>query len=164
MPTEEWFAYGSVPVAVRFARRTVASEARKRRRHAQSPLSGVRGTTGASAKRVVGGNADVNARAAATNRVDHATRCPFDRTEADEAALTQHDVSGLLAAGALRQVIRASISTLTRDLRRRDDQERRYGWGVLGVGRREVLGSSLALEHAVGEFLSLERQIRRRRW
>jgi AbiEi antitoxin C-terminal domain len=53
---------------------------------------------------------------------------------------------------------------VSRDLRRRDDLERTFGWRVLGVGRGEVLGSSLALERAVSELLSLEPQIRRRRW
>jgi hypothetical protein len=51
-----------------------------------------------------------------------------------------------------------------RDRRRRDELETVYGWRVLAVGRGEVLGSSLALERAVGDLLSLEPQILRRRW
>lgn len=53
---------------------------------------------------------------------------------------------------------------LSRDLRRRDDLEQRYGWRVLAVGRGEVLGSSLALEQALGELLGREPLIRRRSW
>jgi hypothetical protein len=58
----------------------------------------------------------------------------------------------------------SSADQLAHDLRRREDLERRYGWRVLGVGRGEVLGSSLSLEKAVGELLSLEPGISRRRW
>jgi hypothetical protein len=53
---------------------------------------------------------------------------------------------------------------------RRHDEGRRvrirehYGWGVLAVGRGEILGSSLAFERAVGELLGLEPQLRRRSW
>ena len=50
------------------------------------------------------------------------------------------------------------------DRRRRDILARTYGWEVLGVGRGEVLGSSLALERGIGELLGLEPQILRRRW
>jgi hypothetical protein len=52
----------------------------------------------------------------------------------------------------------------SRDRRRREELERLYGWHVLAVGRGEVLGSSLALERAVGELLSVEPQFLRRRW
>jgi hypothetical protein len=51
-----------------------------------------------------------------------------------------------------------------RDLRRREDLERSYGWRIVAVGRAEVLGPSLRLERAIGELLSLEPQILRRRW
>jgi hypothetical protein len=53
---------------------------------------------------------------------------------------------------------------------RRHDEARRarirdvYGWTVVGVGRGEILGSSLAFEQGVGELLGLEPQIRRRTW
>jgi very-short-patch-repair endonuclease len=53
---------------------------------------------------------------------------------------------------------------LARDRCRRRDLEQTYGWRVLAVGKGEVLGTSLALEKAVGELLSREPQIRRRRW
>ena len=53
---------------------------------------------------------------------------------------------------------------LAHDTRRRDDVERTYGWQVLAVGKGEVLGPSLVLERAVGELLSLEPRIWRRRW
>ncbi|WP_432507701.1 hypothetical protein [Kineococcus arenarius] len=49
------------------------------------------------------------------------------------------------------------------DERRRADLRRR-GWTVVGVGRGEVLGRSLALEQGVGELLGLEPAIRRRLW
>lgn len=53
--------------------------------------------------------------------------------------------------------------------RRHDDARRRllddvYGWRVLGVGRGEVLGRSVALEAAVGELLGREPRILRRTW
>lgn len=54
-------------------------------------------------------------------------------------------------------------SQMNHDLRRRDELER-IGWRLLAVGRGEVLGRSLALERAVGDLLSLEPQILRRRW
>jgi hypothetical protein len=50
------------------------------------------------------------------------------------------------------------------------DEERRgrladeHGWLILPVGRGEVLGPSLALEYALGEFLGMEPQLRRRLW
>ena len=50
------------------------------------------------------------------------------------------------------------------DRRRRADIERRWGWTAVGVGTALVLGPSMALERAVGEALSLEPMIRRRRW
>jgi hypothetical protein len=58
----------------------------------------------------------------------------------------------------------SSAEQLDRDRRRRDDLERTYGWRVFGVGRGEVLGSSLALEWALGDLLNREPQTRRRRW
>lgn len=54
--------------------------------------------------------------------------------------------------------------------RRRYDEVRRdvllaeFGWTVIGVGKGEVLGSSMRLERGVGELLSMEPKIRRRRW
>ena len=51
-----------------------------------------------------------------------------------------------------------------RDRRRRDELEIVYGWQVLAVGKGEVLGSSMVLEKAVGELLSLEPRLWRRRW
>jgi very-short-patch-repair endonuclease len=50
------------------------------------------------------------------------------------------------------------------DLRRRNELETRFGWRVLAVRKGEVLGSSLALERAIGELLSREPRIFRRRW
>jgi hypothetical protein len=58
----------------------------------------------------------------------------------------------------------SSAAQIAHDRRRRDRLERRFGWRVLAVGKGEVLGSSLALERAIGELLSLEPQIRRRSW
>jgi hypothetical protein len=53
---------------------------------------------------------------------------------------------------------------IARDRRRREDLEQNYGWRVLAVGKGEVLGSSMALERAIGELLSREPRIWRRRW
>jgi hypothetical protein len=39
-----------------------------------------------------------------------------------------------------------------------------HGWSIMNVGRGEVLGPSLALEYAIGEFLGMEPQIVRRAW
>jgi hypothetical protein len=50
------------------------------------------------------------------------------------------------------------------DMRRREILERTFGWTVLAVGRGEVFGSSLRLERAIGELLSLSPAVRRRRW
>ena len=50
------------------------------------------------------------------------------------------------------------------DARRREDLRTRFGWQVIGVGRGEVLGTSLALERGIGELLGLEPKIRRRSW
>ncbi len=50
------------------------------------------------------------------------------------------------------------------DAARREDLERRFGWTLLVVTKAEVLGLSLALERAIGELLSLEPRIARRRW
>jgi len=50
------------------------------------------------------------------------------------------------------------------DQRRRDDLARRFGWTVVGVGRGEVLGRSLALENGVGHLLGMAPQIRQRLW
>jgi len=50
------------------------------------------------------------------------------------------------------------------DRRRRGWVERECGWRVLAVGKGEVLGRSLAMERAVGELLSREPTILRRRW
>jgi hypothetical protein len=47
---------------------------------------------------------------------------------------------------------------------RRDWIERERHWRLLAVGKGEVLGPSLALERAVGELLSREPTIIRRRW
>ncbi len=58
----------------------------------------------------------------------------------------------------------SSRHQVTHDRRRRDDLERRFGWYVLGVGKGEVLGPSLALERALGELLGLEPRTVRRRW
>ncbi|GLY28027.1 type IV toxin-antitoxin system AbiEi family antitoxin domain-containing protein [Kineosporia sp. NBRC 101731] len=58
----------------------------------------------------------------------------------------------------------ASPRQVAADRRRREDLRVRFGWEVIGVGRGEVLGSSLALERGVGELLSLEPTIRRRSW
>jgi hypothetical protein len=46
-----------------------------------------------------------------------------------------------------------------RDIARREDLSRRFGWDVLGVGRGEVLGRSLALERGIGEMLGLAPQL-----
>jgi hypothetical protein len=51
-----------------------------------------------------------------------------------------------------------------RDLRRRDDLERRFGWNVLAVGKGEVLGRSMDLERAVGDLLGMAPRISSRRW
>jgi very-short-patch-repair endonuclease len=58
----------------------------------------------------------------------------------------------------------SSPAQIAHDRQRRDTLERTHGWRVLAVGKGEVLGSSLALERAIGELLSLEPQIRRRSW
>jgi hypothetical protein len=50
------------------------------------------------------------------------------------------------------------------DRTRRADLEDRFGWQILAVGKGEVFGRSLALEHAVGELLSLQPRISRRAW
>jgi hypothetical protein len=50
------------------------------------------------------------------------------------------------------------------DERRRDDLQRRFGWTVLGVGKGEVLGRSMALEQTVGGLLGVAPGISRRRW
>ena len=50
------------------------------------------------------------------------------------------------------------------DEARREELRRRFGWTVIGVGRGEVLGRGLALEHAVGGLLGKEPTIRVRRW
>lgn len=50
------------------------------------------------------------------------------------------------------------------DEERRDDLARRFSWDVLGVGRGEVLGRSLALELGVGEMLGMQPKIARRTW
>ena len=50
------------------------------------------------------------------------------------------------------------------DERRREDLRRRFGWTVLGVGKGEVLGSSMLLERTVGGLIGIEPRIRRRRW
>ncbi|SDQ05627.1 type IV toxin-antitoxin system AbiEi family antitoxin [Quadrisphaera sp. DSM 44207] len=50
------------------------------------------------------------------------------------------------------------------DLRRRDRLAREHGWTVVGVGRGEVLGHSLALELGVGHLLGIAPTIRRRTW
>ncbi|HZI97000.1 MAG TPA: hypothetical protein VFD41_05685 [Actinomycetales bacterium] len=50
------------------------------------------------------------------------------------------------------------------DEKRRDDLARRFSWDVLGVGKGEVLGRSMALEFGVGEMLGLQPVIRRRTW
>lgn len=51
-----------------------------------------------------------------------------------------------------------------RDIARREDLARRFGWNVIGVGRGEVLGSSLELERGIGELLGMAPQILRRTW
>jgi len=51
-----------------------------------------------------------------------------------------------------------------RDIARRNDLTRRFGWNALGVGRGEVLGRSLELERGIGELLGLAPQILRRTW
>jgi hypothetical protein len=58
----------------------------------------------------------------------------------------------------------AGASERAYDERRRTTLERDHGWVVIGVGRGEVLGPSLTLEYALGEFLGMEPQIRRRLW
>jgi hypothetical protein len=58
----------------------------------------------------------------------------------------------------------AGPSERAHDEQRRTALERDHGWLVIGVGRGEVLGPSLALEYALGEFLGMEPQIRRRLW
>jgi hypothetical protein len=58
----------------------------------------------------------------------------------------------------------SSPEQIAHDARRRDDIERNHAWQILAVGKGEVLGSSLALERAVGELLGRESKIRRRRW
>jgi hypothetical protein len=50
------------------------------------------------------------------------------------------------------------------DLERRRRLEEAFGWTVVGVGRAEVLGRSLALERGIGELLGLEPKIRVRAW
>ena len=50
------------------------------------------------------------------------------------------------------------------DQRRRDDLAGRFGWTVVGVGRGEVLGRSLALENGVGHLLGMAPHIRQRLW
>lgn len=50
------------------------------------------------------------------------------------------------------------------DEARRDDLAKRFDWDVIGVGKGEVLGRSLALERAVGDLLGIEPTIRARRW
>jgi hypothetical protein len=42
--------------------------------------------------------------------------------------------------------------------------ELEYDWDIVAVGRGEVLGTSMALEYALGEFLGMEPTIRRRPW
>lgn len=51
-----------------------------------------------------------------------------------------------------------------RDRRRREDLRKRFGWEVHGVGRGDVLGSSMALEDAVGQLLGIVPAIARRPW
>lgn len=51
-----------------------------------------------------------------------------------------------------------------RDERRREDLRRRFDWTVLGVGKGEVLGSSMLLEQTVSGLLGIELRIGRRRW
>jgi very-short-patch-repair endonuclease len=50
------------------------------------------------------------------------------------------------------------------DEQRREELFREFGWNVVGVGKGEVLGPSMALERGVGEMLSLEPKLSRRRW
>jgi hypothetical protein len=47
---------------------------------------------------------------------------------------------------------------------RRNRLDGRHGWTVLGAGKGDVLGTSMALEWSVGDLLGLEPQIRRRPW
>jgi hypothetical protein len=51
-----------------------------------------------------------------------------------------------------------------RDLVRRQQLAREWGWEVLGVGLSEVLGRSLALERGVGEMLGLTPRTTLRTW
>lgn len=50
------------------------------------------------------------------------------------------------------------------DRLRRERLERDFGWHVVGVGRGEVLGTHLDLEHGIGELLGRAPTLRRRRW
>jgi hypothetical protein len=50
------------------------------------------------------------------------------------------------------------------DGRRRRDLAVRFGWHVVGVGKGEVLGSSLRLERGLGEILGLQPAYSRRTW
>lgn len=58
----------------------------------------------------------------------------------------------------------SSPQDVARDIARREDVARRFGWFVLGVGRREVLGRSMELERAIGEMLGMAPLISRRAW
>jgi hypothetical protein len=51
-----------------------------------------------------------------------------------------------------------------RDERRRDRLARQFGWHVVGVGKGEVLGSSVKLELGIGELLGMRPSISRRTW
>jgi hypothetical protein len=87
---------------------------------------------------------------------DEAGRCLYrlDLGWEDERVALEYD----------REEYHSSAAQIAHDRRRRDVLERTYGWQVLAVGKGEVLGSSLALEWAIGELLSLEPRIRRRSW
>ncbi len=58
----------------------------------------------------------------------------------------------------------STVEQRAHDSRRRGWVERECGWRLLVVGKGEVLGRSLAFERAVGELLSREPTILRRRW
>jgi hypothetical protein len=50
------------------------------------------------------------------------------------------------------------------DRLRREQIDRRWGWTVVDVGEGLVFGPSMRIEWAIGEIVSMEPLIRRRRW
>jgi hypothetical protein len=58
----------------------------------------------------------------------------------------------------------SSQSDRAHDAARRLDLQQTYGWTVVGVGKGEVLGRSLALERGLGELMGQAQGIARRAW